>query len=483
LNSNHFYSRYGLALLRHKTGKQDGFTQADFLALVSEGLEHFRLAPRDSLYEVGESIPYKFLNSKEGGGQANGVFLSPHVICGDKTASKLWGELDSVLKTLGNGKFELEKLTDITQKVSPLAGEYGSRKKPKVTGYDYLLSMITTVTPAKAALTAYDGGKPKNFSIIPDLGLPEGEAFVALLVRMNDSYKSGQAMTGKKTKNGFGRPEISNGNFPQAPRSFVFSSLGLLGAIGAWARESKQLELGLEVLESLKNRPLYIVGAEKVSVESINHYIIDLAKENQLDKITNAMIKKVDIMASEKPGFRDDNLAGPFELFASRFLKLFSPPAFQDFLAFRAEYPEELEVLFQTYFINMEQEKITPELVQSCKALGAWLNRVAYFSAKEEFKTDKAKVRSGKHKILIEIESGVFSARSAHELLGNTIVRAGRISKMDDAPSEASLFMEQVASGQIGLNAAKNLLIAFSRIKATKKEEEVESADDFSAHS
>ena len=39
-----------------------------------------------------------------------------------------------------------------------------------------------------------------------------------------------------------------------------------------------------------------------------------------------------------------------------------------------------------------------------------------------------------------------------------------------DAPAAASLFMEKTASGELPLEQAKNLLIAFSRLKSQKKE-------------
>lgn len=38
-----------------------------------------------------------------------------------------------------------------------------------------------------------------------------------------------------------------------------------------------------------------------------------------------------------------------------------------------------------------------------------------------------------------------------------------------DAPSEASLFMEQAISGELELSKAKNLLISFSRLRKEKE--------------
>ena len=76
---------------------------------------------------------------------------------------------------------------------------------------------------------------------------------------------------------------------------------------------------------------------------------------------------------------------------------------------------------------------------------------------------------TGKTKILVELESSVFSAKSGDALIAHTITRAGRLSS-SDAPAEASLFMEKAASGELPLEQAKNLLIAFSRLKSKKEE-------------
>ena len=77
---------------------------------------------------------------------------------------------------------------------------------------------------------------------------------------------------------------------------------------------------------------------------------------------------------------------------------------------------------------------------------------------------DREKLRERKAKALIEIESSVFSARSGDALIFQAITRAGRASGLD-APSESELFMTQASTGEISLESAKHLLIAFSRVK------------------
>lgn len=124
-------------------------------------------------------------------------------------------------------------------------------------------------------------------------------------------------------------------------------------------------------------------------------------------------------------------------------------------------------------------EKIDKEIVTSAKELGKWLNYVAYRSAKKEVGTSSGDVFiKAKAKILIELESSVFSAKSGDALIAYTITRAGRLSGFD-APTEASLFMEKAASGELLLEQAKNLLIAFSRLKSKIEEaDKVTSSDN-----
>lgn len=83
-----------------------------------------------------------------------------------------------------------------------------------------------------------------------------------------------------------------------------------------------------------------------------------------------------------------------------------------------------------------------------------------------------------KAKVLVELESSIFSAKSGDALIAHTITRAGRLSGLD-APAEASLFMEKAASGELPLEQAKNLLIAFSRLKSKIEEtDKVTSSDN-----
>lgn len=79
--------------------------------------------------------------------------------------------------------------------------------------------------------------------------------------------------------------------------------------------------------------------------------------------------------------------------------------------------------------------------------------------------------------MLVELESSIFASKSPDALIAHTIARAGRLSATD-APAEASLFLEKVACGALTLEQGKNLLIAFSRLKATtSKSSDVQDED------
>ena len=275
------------------------------------------------------------------------------------------------------------------------------------------------------------------------------------------------------------RPLIFRGNFPNPPRSSALGSVALLGAIGEFVKESKFSEQAKCVLESLKETTMYLVRYGGAATFTYNHHVIDLAKKGKLKAIIDSLyysqLYNQDRRSSSNSEYQK------FDLFTSRFLQLFNHAAFKDFLAFRAEYPNPVTILFNTYFMKME--KIDPKIVSSARELGKWLNKVAYFTAKAEVKAGTSnyweELRRVKSKALIELESSTFSAKSGDALIAQAVTRAGRLSGLD-APEAAALFMGKTASGELPLENAKNLLIAFSRLinKAEKKEVPIEYSND-----
>ena len=74
------------------------------------------------------------------------------------------------------------------------------------------------------------------------------------------------------------------------------------------------------------------------------------------------------------------------------------------------------------------------------------------------------------------MESSIFSATDSISLISHTIARAGRMSE-SDAPSNSLVFVKAAMNGEISVDVAKNLLIAFSRIKAVKTLSNEQSVD------
>jgi hypothetical protein len=267
---------------------------------------------------------------------------------------------------------------------------------------------------------------------------------------------------GEVTKEGPLRPKIYDGNFPHAPRSSALGPIALLGSIGAWAKEAEDTPWAIDVLESLKKAQMYVISYGKAQSFRYNHYLVDLAKGNRLSEVVDSLYY-TELLSAGSRTADNRNDYQILDLFIARFLLQFNRVSFRDFLAQRAEYPHKTSVLFITYFEKMES--IQPDVVRSAKALGRWLNYVAYRVAKD-YKENATKddVRKQKAKVLVELESSTFAAKSGDALIAQAITRAGRLSGMD-APEEGSLFMEQTAAGSITLDQAKNLLVAFSRLR------------------
>jgi len=125
--------------------------------------------------------------------------------------------------------------------------------------------------------------------------------------------------------------------------------------------------------------------------------------------------------------------------------------------------------------------KIDPKVINSASALGHWLNQIAYFASANENKGKSYQdITDGKAKIIVELESSAFSAKTPTALVSQIITRAGRISGQD-APKEVQLFIQKVISGELGesekesLENAKNMVVVFARIRSSKDELIVES--------
>ena len=447
---------------------------------LEKGFNTFSVKPIGD-YCGQTKVQYGF--TKEKNDAKKYIFLAPNTITSEMKASNLY---NAVCETCSEENINLLRAHDITQSEVPISGEFNrftdkgtfQRGKSKATVFDQCLALITSTTALKPCLQYKSGARKismDNTCLIPDLEISDLQNFIRLFKRIRIQKLDNSLMVGKvKCDKGKTlkyipqRPNIFNGNFPNAPHSSALGSVALLGSIGEMTKEKDVSELAKKVLESLKDCNFYAIKYGDASVFSFNHSIIRLAERGKLRRIVDSLY----YIVLYKEGWRTTNNAfeyQKFDLFASRFLQMFNRPTFKDFLAFRAEYPYDIELLLNTYFCDME--KIDKEIVTSAKELGKWLNNVAYRSAQQEVGTSPGgdDLIKAKAKVLVELESSIFSAKSGDALVAHTITRAGRLSGLD-APAAASLFMEEAASGELPLEQAKNLLIAFSRLKSKKEE-------------
>ncbi|UBM57208.1 type I-PGING CRISPR-associated protein Cas8c/Csp2 [Marinilongibacter aquaticus] len=497
----HPYSRYGLALVLEENGlnSPEEVSHEHLRNELIRGLGHFRLKPAET-YEGAENVifhymTYEFIQSnsvfQNKGNTDEGIFLCPNIITSDKGAGQLWSGTNSILEKL-NGQDETNE--NLTMSVFAASAKFNNGKKsqstPKALLSEVACAAITNTTPFKPCLAyrVLKGGKTErsNTAIIPDLSLGKMVLFISLFKSMQSDVRKDLMIgrvfpetkgKGEKAKTIFKpwRPKIFNGNFPNPPQSSALGSVALLGAIGEWSKKANRWADGKAVLESLKNVPIYLVSYGSAKVYNFNHYIIDLAKEDKLNTIIDSVYYTKLFNTDNRS--QNKNEYQVYDLLASRFLQLFNRPAFLDFLAFRGEYPNQIENLFITYFTKME--KIPIEIVQSAKILGSWLNYAAYLAAKNDKDNKTADdFKKAKSKFLVELESSAFSARRGDALVFQVIRRAALLSS-SDAPSEADLYIEKTCSGELSLDVAKNLVIAFSRLKSKyQKSPEVEEEKD-----
>lgn len=494
--NTHPFINYGIAVVMSKNNlsSSDEITRLHLINEIDNSINHFRVKP-ESIVTNQSTAKFTYCN-EESGNPTIGVYLAPSVLATDKSAKQVFAALKKVKEELGKDK---AINIDITRSITPIAGEFGNfgvnsigRGKPKTSIETAAYCIISTSTHHKPSIAFKTQKKEKaeieNVAIIPDLELKDLVDFIDLFEKMIDQSTENLMLGNVNTKDGKPfRPRIFEGNFPNAPRSNSLGIIALLGSIGAWAKDAELIDWAKKVLDSLENRPIYLIGTKTFETYKYNHFIIELAKKNKLSSIIDSIYFAI----LYNQGIRNKSNRieyQKFDLFVSRFLQLFNNAAFKDFLAFRAEYPHQLEILFKSYFNNME--KIPTKVVQSARELGKWLNYAAYKVADmniEKKDPDRNnKIRELKAKSLIEIESSIFSARSGDALIFQAITRAGRASGLD-APAEAELFMTQAATGEMSLDSAKHLLIAFSRIRnkyepknlgSTEEKDEDQDADE-----
>ncbi len=520
----HPYSRYGLAIALRQWALDEPIAEEELRGAlrfaIEVGLGHFRMQTADDPQQDAElnfapvSRPTLLQDAslvQSAGLAAKGVYLYPSVVTIDGGAKDTFKNARLILEALEpQRKKDLASSFELSRSFAPTTAKINngtaSQTPPKGTLLEAACALITTLTPSKPA--AWPG---INTVIIPDLPLlkepatdaaPGGQGpaedgneryparnFITLFDTMfgsdtkdlmkakmpakappTETPKAGKAA--KETLVAYRRPRLHAGNYPDAPfNADAFGAVGLLGAIGRWARRARQTPWATQVLASLTDAPLYIVSYDSIRQVRFGHHVVRLAQENKLADIVAALYRDTVLYRDADVQRRYDNPT--YQLFyftAERFLQLFNPPAFADFLAQRAEYSPALQPLFDEYF--MSNLNISADVVQSVKALGRWLNNTAYRVADEEVDSKAenrpALVKKVKAKILVEFESAALSATSSDDLLFRISSRAGRLLG-SDAPAAADLFMDAVALGEegggISKKTATHLLIAYMRLR------------------
>ena len=496
--NQHPYIRYAHALLCVENNFSSEITIEKIapkylLKELENGINHFRVKAR--AFKGMDEVGFDYINSEKGDTN-NGIFLAGNIICTDKAAGNFYKACKKTIGELNKKEDDIQKFLSKQDEVSmssmPTSGEFLgfsinggiSRNSPKVVNYENVLGLITGSTDLKPFIVTKTYSKKRyeyrNATIIPDLDIENLINFIKLFKGIQlkkidglmkgrvykDLDKKGNLKTEKPM-----RPHLFNGNFPNAPRSTSLGAIALLGALGEIAKEEEYRDFGSAVLDSLKEAQMYMIQYGSLSTFRYNHYIVELAKENKLSTIIDSAYYTVLLREGTRNSKNKDEYQ-KFDMFLSRFLMFFNANTIRDFLAFRAEYSPYIKELLITYFTKMENENL--KIVQSARMFGQWLNLAAYITATNELKGKEAdknyneKKNAFKSKVLIELESAAFSAKTTDALFAQLMTRVGRLSGLD-APEGATEFMEATLSGDVTLEKAKNMIIAFMRLRNKKE--------------
>ncbi len=503
-NNWHPYPRYGVAAAMVAQQEQLlDFTSSE--ALIKLAIKTLKAGLNAySLYTLGDpktelTLAFRYLERADvNPGSANnqssktGYFLAPHVLTSNNAADAA-KEIRQLIDLLETKDINPAKSYELKRSFAPMIAKLNngnaSMSNPRVGLLEAAFTAVATLTDLKPSVYApHKKDEFCNFGIIPDLPLcEEGSPSVRPLIEFVEVFRDlsqNYDETGKYVatvnpdKKVYARPGIFFGNYPGAAKSGTLGAVSLVAAIGRWARQENTFLLGdpsdilaQKVLMYLANRPLYIVSYEAIRQESFGSHLVSLALENDLSDINKAMnaVRLLGIDAKDK--YKSTNWQ-TFRLMSDRFLRLYTSASFQDFMAFRAEYPAALKPLLEHY-MTQQSNHLSRAIIQSARAYGESLNFSAYKAAKEEMDEDKAKERKGrtlseyKDRILTQFESTIGSAKSSAALLSQLGTIAGRLTHREISP-EAGEFMEAVLTGDVPMDEAKNLITAFMRLSTFK---------------
>lgn len=476
----HPYPRYGLAAVLYHADVRSVVPEtipekaelAELAAkFISDALHKYRLHTEDKpIDDADTDLRFGYLKADElatkksaGQDSANFYYLAPHIATGDTSANRLIGEAKKMIKKLSKGK-GLDKTVQLKRSFSPFTTKINEGSKtlsnPKATLLQAGFTMAATLTHYKPAAQL----DFKNQVIIPDLPLNDLLLFIDLFEKMSSFETDNLYVRELKAGNKNYRPPLFSGNYPNAPNTPVFGPVGLVGAMGVWAKRKKVFAQMDKVLGRLVTNPIYLVSYEASLFKQIHlgHHVARLAKEQNLPKAINGLYYTE--FYNPEHNKRNNPTRLLFLDMASRFLQHYSKSAFKDFLAFRLQYPHSFSPILEDYFMN--EENISKEIIESARVYGSYLNYVAYLIGKNEAENKQTGKNEfeAKARVLAQLESTTMSCKTSTELFARLNVQAGRMSNRD-VPEGASEFMEATNTGRISIDTAKQLILAYMRLK------------------
>ena len=497
-NNWHPMPRYGLAasLVYLDQEPRKGIEAEDLqtiaISTLAEELNHFMLSPYPSTEP--DTVFYKYISSdklnpgsKTGQAAANGYYVGPHVLTSNN-ASDILKEVKALLSFLSKGIFKSYELKrSFAPMVAKLNAGKTSMSNPRVGLIQAAFTAIGAITYIKPAAYMNNG----NTGILPDLPFYDPDTrdfplydFIKLFSEIQSEGLGESAYTRKLDRGEYKRPKVFLSNYPDAPRSSSLGTVPLIAAIGKWVNKHNILyDQALSSLNWLENRPIYLVSYNGTQQESFGHHLVGLAISGELHKIVNSL-SRVSLIGVEDGKKFDDNKWKLFVRFFDQFLRFFNPSSLHNFLAYRATYPSEFLILLKSYF--MQTGKYPEELIEGAVAYGRSLNRAAYNAAKQEDAEDQSKgresqgVKKYKHRVLLQLESIIQSAKSGSELAARLNAQVGRLT-MQDIDSAAQPFLIAVINDQILLDDAQNLITAFMRLSTFQAGVTTDESSDFLA--
>ena len=457
----YYYARYGLAdaLYMRLGARRPEAAEAALRELSREELVHAcEERVRDLLREVRVHFPRPEYppNSEEDGdlvrdpdGTAgeqiaeHGYYVRPHVMVTD-------GRLNGPNGLIENPIPDKKLLQRYYPPATRLSVGKSSASNVRKTPLFGLACTIASLTPLKAARRT--GGSDRA-GVIPDLPIGDLITYLDLYMEMLPSLPAPtRARTGDD-----GKPYLLQnwGTFPDPPPGWSFGTLGVVAGIGSWARKNDLFEDAEPILKRLATTRVYVIdtSGDDNRVESGGSHVAQLARKG-------ALRAALDDAWRIRTEAREEELQRTLR----RWLLLFTPSSFQNFLAVRATYPSSFTPILNTYFMETHE----PSLIESARATGQHVNSQAWHAADGKKKETR---RKNKQTILASLESMLYDCDDGAEMIARLTTQVGRLTGSDFPHASTPFFDATVDDNGLSVKKARNLLLAYMRLRGTERAE------------